>query len=327
MVNRICRVCNLRTLLIIPCTDRKRLEPREDLRARNLAAGTAREVASEWIKRVATAKPKKLHGEVYCGRAYREAIYAAKELSAELAVISAGLGVVRANRRIPAYSLTVSSGNEDTILDKITSGEARPDAWWRALKLVQDEVIGLHDVVRGESAELILLALSASYARLVRDDLMNLSVAEAKRFRVFGAGIAEHLPPQLAGSVMPYDVRLNGPDSPIPGTMSDFASRALHHFAKCLKDRVVSARCADDDRQILATLMKTWRLPDAPIRQRMTDDEVVHFIVKHWEKTGGRSGVSLRNLRDSGNACEQSRFRDLFQKARNLRQGREGSTA
>jgi len=276
-------------------------------------------VASEWLKRVSSATSRHPHEEVYCGRAYREAATAAKELSAELAVISAGLGVVRAGQKIPSYSLTVAPGSEDTVLNKIKSDGASPDAWWSALKFGQDEVAGVQDVLRSESSALVLMGLSANYARLIRDDLADLSVAETQRIRIFGAGIAEHLPPSLADAVMPYDARLNGPDSPIPGTMSDFASRALHHFAMCLRDGVVSAVHADDDRQKLLGLMGDWRTPNTQLRERMTDKEVVNFILEHWEETRGRSGVSLRLLRDSGRACEQSRFRDLFREASSIR--------
>lgn len=306
-------------MILIPCTDRKRRQPSEQLRARSLEPGSAREVADEWIKRVASADQKHPHEEVYCGRAYREAATAAKELSAELAVISAGLGVVRADRRIPSYSLTVAPGSEDTVLNKITCDGARPDAWWSALKGKHDEGSGVQDILRSEASKLVFIGLSASYAHLVHDDLKDLSDAEARRVRVFGAGIADHLPAHLAASVMPYDARLNGPDSPIPGTMSDFASRALHHFAWCLRDGVVSAAHAEDDRQRLLRQMTDWRNPNTPVRERMTDEEIVRFIHEHWEETDGRSGASLRLLRDSGHACEQSRFRDLFRSARSVR--------
>lgn len=309
----------MRTILLIPCTDRKRRQPSEELRARSLAPGSLSEVAGEWLDRIASATSKQPHEEVYCGRAYREAAKAAKQLSAELAVISAGLGVVRADQPIPSYSLTVAPGSDDTVLNKITCDRASADAWWRALKFRHKEVAGVQDLLRRESSALILIGLSASYARLIRDDLVDLSVAETERIRIFGAGITEHLPPSLAVSVMPYDVRLNGPDSPIPGTMSDFASRALHHFAGCLRDGVLSAAQAADDRQKLLGLMRDWRTPNLPVRERMTDEEIVRFILEQWDETGGRSGVSLRLLRDTGHACEQSRFKDLFRRASHLR--------
>jgi hypothetical protein len=73
--------------------------------------------------------------------------------------------------------------------------------------------------------------------------------------------------------------------------------------------------------------MADWRSPNTQLRERMTDKEVVNFILEHWKETRGRSGVSLRLLRDSGHACEQSRFRDLFREASSIRNQVGRSTA
>src|SRR3546814_9801405 len=40
--------------------------------------------------------------------------------------------------------------------------------------------------------------------------------------------------PRLHPWLMPYDDRLDGCDSPLPGTRSDFASRAAHHFVEAV---------------------------------------------------------------------------------------------
>lgn len=305
----------MRTAILIPCSDRKRGRPSKDLLARSLPVGSLSEVASDWCDRVSSATLKQPHSKVYCGRSYQEASNAAKVLSADLVVISAGLGLVRADRRIPNYSLTVAPGSEDTVLTKIKCDCDRPSDWWRALRACSNEFVGVHDIIRSEPATLFLVALSASYARLVREDLLELSVREAQRVRIFGASIVDHLPPSLTASVMPYDIRLNGPDSPLPGTMSDFASRALHHYAGCLADGVLSANNAANDRRQLLALMTHWRVPNTPVRERMTDEQIIGFIQRHWRQTEGRSGNTLRLLRNSGHACEQGRFRDLFRKA------------
>ena len=288
--------------------------------ARNLCKGAVAEVAELWTERVTHAAESYGYSQIYCGRAYREAAHAAKLLSAELAVISAGLGLVRHDSLIPSYSLTVAPGNQDSITKKVSCGRSNPAAWWEVLKGRSKQTIGLDELVRETKPSLVLLALSANYAKLVFDDLEKLSDDEAKGFRIFGAGITEHLPLNLAGSVMPYDARLNGPDSPSKGTMSDFGSRALHHFAKCLDRGSVRAKTTAEDRATLLNMMQKWRTPETPNRESMSDDDVVRFILENWDTTGGRSGVSLRFLRVSGYACEQGRFRDLFRSAREERE-------
>ena len=310
----------MNALILIPCTHRKRIRPPAELLARNLCKGTATEVANLWTDRVTHAAESYGFSEIYCGRAFREAAQAVKLLSAEFAVISAGLGLVRYDSLIPSYSLTVAPGNQDSITKKVSCGRSNPAAWWEVLKASSKQIIGLDELVRETKPSLVLLSLSANYAKLVFNDLEKLSDDEAKGFRIFGLGITEHLPSNLAGSVMPYDARLNGPDSPSKGTMSDFGSRALHQFTKCLDQGSVQARNVDEDRAALLNMMHQWRSPETPKREPMRDDDVVRFILDNWDTTGGRSGVSLRLLRDNGYACDQGRFRDLFRSAREERE-------
>ena len=303
------------TLILIPCTDRKRIRPPERLRARTLARAPVSDLASTWTRRIASASVSLSHCDIYCGRAYQEAIKATRLQSSELIVVSAGLGLVRPNRAIPSYSLTVAPGHPDSISRRVSCGQFSPAAWWSALKASCKESGGLDELIRESSPTLVLLSLSANYARLIYDDLEKLSDHEARRVRIFGSGIDKHLPPSLIRSVMPYDARLNGPDSLVSGTMSDFGSRALHHFAKCRASGDIEGVDPENDHAALTRLMDPWGFPVVPTRERMSDEAIVQFILDNWVATRGRSGASLRLLRDSGFACEQGRFRDLFKSA------------
>ncbi|MBN9677986.1 hypothetical protein [Salipiger bermudensis] len=309
----------LKPLVLIPCTDRKRIRPPETLLARNLPNGSAVEVAAEWEARLSPQCCHADHSMVYCGRAYQEAATAAKILSSELVVISAGLGLVRQGHPIPSYSLTVAPSGEDAILRKITEGQSGPGVWWRALRASRTASFGINDLLREASEVLVLISLSASYAKLIDEELSAVSEEDIGRLRIFGAGINEHLPRRLSSSVMPYDMRLNGPNSPISGTMSDFSSRALRHYADCLASGMIEGASPHDDGAVLSDIMKNWEYREIPVRTRMTDEEVVDFVLDNWSAAGGRSGVSLRLLRDSGHACEQGRFRDLFKVAKERR--------
>lgn len=309
----------LKLLVLIPCADRKRIRPPEMLLARNLPNGSAVEVAEEWATRLSLQCRQADHSMVYCGRAYLEAAKAAKILSSELVVISAGLGLVRQDHPIPSYSLTVAPSGEDAVLRKITEGQSGPGVWWRALRESRTASFGVNDLLRESSDVLVLISLSASYAKLIGEELSAVSDKDVGRLRIFGAGINEHLPRRLSSSVMPYDMRLNGPNSPITGTMSDFSSRALRHYADCLASGMIDGASPQNDGAVLSDVMKNWERPEIPVRMRMTDEKVVDFILDNWSATGGRSGVSLRLLRDSGHACEQGRFRDLFKVAKERR--------
>ncbi len=285
------------------------------LSARNLTAGSLQEVAKQWSECIHFASDRAKPDDLYCGRAYREGRLAADLIGAELAILSAGHGIVREYQEIAAYGLTVAPGKADSIQCKIPDEEWSSAKWWRALGDYAAASISLSEFFGQSAADLVLVALSENYAKLLSSELAGLDEQFARKMRVFGAGLAKHLPANIEPRLMPYDARLNGPQSPIKGTMTDFPTRALHHFANALHEGLLRGRSSAEDRCQVDEMLKGWTAPAIPVRKKMSDQEVISFVLDNWEKTEGRSGASLRLLRDSGNACEQSRFKDLFKLA------------
>src|SRR3546814_1067715 len=76
----------------------------------------------------------------------------------------------------------------------------------------------------------LLVALSEAYIEMLAPELIALPSDDLARVRIFTASPAARMPDALRPLRMPYDNRLDGPDSPCPGTLNDFASRALAHF-------------------------------------------------------------------------------------------------
>ena len=305
----------MKTVVLIPCTDRKRILPSSSLCARNLSFGDLNQVAKEWSLRVRAANERFEPDQLYCGRAYKEGRQAADLLGADLAIVSAGHGIVPQGERIPSYGLTVAAGKQDSIPTKVQEAEWSTASWWQAIGEHLRATVRLSEFFELVSADLVLIALSENYANLLASELAQLSDFWVKRIRVFGAGLEPHLPSKVRPCLMPYDVRLNGPESPIRGTMSDFPTRALHHYALGLKGGLLSGHSCAEDRCGVEEILHTWSVPEIPVRKKLSDQEVINFVLENWEKTKGRSGVSLRLLRDSGNACEQGRFKDLFKRA------------
>src|SRR3546814_17413643 len=106
---------------------------------------------------------------------------------------------------------------------------------------------------------------------------------------------------------MPYDDRLDGCDSPLPGTRSDFASRAAHHFVEAVVLDTPKASAEAHAKRVL-TLLTNWRAPSLTSRPRRSDAELLPIISDHWEATGGREEEGLRVLRaEGGVACARGR--------------------
>src|SRR3546814_15406868 len=69
---------------------------------------------------------------------------------------------------------------------------------------------------------------------MISDELAHLPKSARTRLRILTGAPAARVDPRLHPWLMPYDDRLDGCDSPLPGTRSDFASRAAHHFVEAV---------------------------------------------------------------------------------------------
>jgi hypothetical protein len=219
-------------------------------------------------------------------------------LGAPLKIVSAGLGLVDSDAEVPAYEATIAPGSPDTISSHL---DVTPERWWAALKSCQqfEWPVG---------AQLLLIAASGSYLKMIEQDLLELPV---DRLRLFTRADAGRLPIQLRSAVMPYDDRLDASDGR-PGTIADFAQRAMAHFAEQVLPCAPAGGLEDHIGLVLSRL-SPLTAPAKRVGRKATNEEIKAAIAIHFEAVGGQSSQMLRKLRDElGLACEQSRFRNLF---------------
>jgi len=294
------------TVIITTCTNRKRKAVSDELRICALKPTGLAEVAGQWGRRLASADELHLPAAIYGGRGFQEARSVASALDARLLIVSAGLGLIDAIDEIPSYACTIVTGVSDSVASRV-EGAFSSAQWWSALNRVSPFGLTLHDAVDGSDG-LIFAALSDAYIEMVADDLLALPSDVLGRLRLFTRAPLERVKAGLRPFVMPYDERLDGPDSPIPGTISDFSGRALRHFA----DAIFSP----DDRRSLAehtqavhSAVAKWRKPERPVRLRLEDEAILSIMRNHW---GDPKGMSLPRLRGEFNvACEQGRYAGL----------------
>ena len=173
-------------------------------------------------------------------------------------------------------------------------------------------------LIRRNRGVTLAIGLTRTYADLVTGDLLRLGPEEFDRVRIVGLSIAEALPPALRHCVLPYDDRLDGPQSPLKGTRGDFSSRALRHFAAVIWPTTRGADLEIHKKRVAASL-KGWRRAPRFARQLKSDHEIIDVIVASLVETDGQAGPTLRHLRDvKGIACEQGRFKNLFKEALKL---------
>ncbi|WP_156347477.1 MULTISPECIES: hypothetical protein [unclassified Sphingomonas] len=298
------------TLVITNCTNRKRKPIPHALHMSDLAAAPLPTLAAAWAERLEAAPERFPATSIYGGRAFQEAVTVATATKARLLVISAGLGLIDASTDAPPYACTVLVGAADSVAGKVT-GPYGAAHWWTALRAVSPFARPLAEFVAGEDGP-ILVALSDAYLALIADELLALPPAKLDTVRIFTRTPSARVAPGLRHLIMPYDDRLDGPDSDIPGTRSDFAGRALRHFVA-----LGSAGTAVQDAAAVETALAAWRLPARHDRARHDDAALLDLMRMHWLRAGGSSSKLLRIFRDDlGIACEQSRFAGLARQIR-----------
>ena len=98
----------MRHLLLTSCTRRKRVRVEPALSAAALSRGPINSVAADWADRIQSALALVPATKLYAGRGFVEARAAGFSPRAPLFIISAGLGLIEGQTRVPAYSLTLA---------------------------------------------------------------------------------------------------------------------------------------------------------------------------------------------------------------------------
>jgi hypothetical protein len=156
-----------------------------------------------------------------------------------------------------------------------------------------------------------VIGLPSSYLRMIAPALGQLSAEACRKIRITGGRFASELDPRLEAARLPYDDRLDGPESTLPGTKSDFAARAARHFVENVL-LYEPAAGTDIHRAQVEAMMSKWTRPIAKLGARMSDAEIKSIVRENWERAQGRNTKLLRILRDELNvACEQKRFQGL----------------
>ena len=305
------------TLVITTCTNRKRKPVSADLHMSTLPQASLTDLTNDWARRLSAESAHFPAHDIYGGRGFHEALFATELLDAQLMVVSAGLGLIDASTRVPPYACTVLVGATDSVAARVT-GEFTVAGWWRVLNAASPFAVALEGAARDHKG-LICAALSDAYIDMVADDLLALPAPVLARVRLFTRAPLERVALGLRAFVMPYDDRLDGPDSPIRGTRGDFAGRALHHFAAMTGPWGDAGSVAQHAAKVSAA-QSGWRMASKIDRVRYDDATLLDLIRTYWDAERGSSSRLLRRFRDNlGIACEQGRFAELARVVRGER--------
>lgn len=299
-------------LLITNCSATKTAPARRLLRARSLTKGTVTQLAEQWRGRLTQSPPGVIARELYSGRAFSLAAGAAERHRSPLFIASAGMGLVGAETRLAPYSLSVSPGGRDCVLDRASPDRAFSSTdWWSALQALYVGSSTLHRVLRQHPSALCVIAVTRPYLKMLEEDLSAVPERDIERLRLVGVGAGFNLPGCIRDCVMPYDARLNDQRCGSSGTQFDFAARALIHFVDLVRaDRRLLSPAAHATR--VRRSLSRYRAPVRPKRQRVNDALLLRRVLQLKRMQMSRTSALAYLRNDLALACEVHRFSAIW---------------
>lgn len=309
--------------LIVTCTSRKRETPARGFRLGDLREKSVSVRAHHWIEKLRTrVSPNEPHAEafkLYCGEYWsvvRELPSVARTSGVALRfwICSAGYGLITPDSEIRSYSATFSAEERDSVTRGLDAATRRVAAqqWWKQIGTWSgprgNRVRSLTSLVRRYPRTPLLVVASPDYLHALEKDLSGAleGLSDPDLLLIVSAGTRSF--GRFSRNLIPCDARLQ---ALVGGTRASLNIR----IAKLLIERSGEMRLGV--KRLSAELGKLLSLqPAIENYQRLaaTDQQVRTFIRTQAHKNGTLMSRStlLRKFRDSGKACEQSRFANLY---------------
>jgi hypothetical protein len=310
--------------IVAACADKKRYPPDRGARLRAHARGSVAERAASFTAALAEAGPRLPASELYVGP-YWATVRSLPEIAASagrsprLWVASAGYGLIPATATVSPYSATFQVGHPDSVADPRSShpvGE-QLSAWWTELTRRRNsshpEPRSVAELATGDRRATVLVIVSPRYFQAMRGDLERTAETLGDRLIVISSQRPRDGDP-LQANVVVSEGRLT---NLVGGALPSLHARVAAHLLREVRPHAFTAAAL---RTLCAQVASTTAPRRSYDRRPMSDDEVVDFIRRataHKSSRASHTGL-LRELRSNGRACEQKRFKRLFEEATQL---------
>lgn len=297
--------------VVVTCANRKRHPVPGELRIQSIRQRSVERRFDAWVERLATSDAPAVPAEQLYGGEHWQIARTLEHGAAHgghpvrVWVCSAGYGLVPLTAPLRPYAATFAFGQADSVA--ATTPSAR--SWWdRHTSWVGPSTSStprsLAALATHAAHGALLLVLSGPYLRACGHDVLAAAdqLHHPDQLSIISTGST--VPSDLREFVLPADGRLQGA---LGGSMQALNVRIAAHLLE--KHRAPLKRPALAD---TVTALGRGRPRPAPLqRTPLSDDQVRAFITSHWTENATHTRL-LRQLRDSGLACEQQRFARLF---------------
>jgi hypothetical protein len=298
--------------IVTTCSDRKRAVGVSPILLRQVPAGDVIQRVARWHGLLRHAKNLFAARDVYRGEHWsvaRQIPERGRELGFQpsLWVCSAGYGLIHADTEIAPYGATFTRGHPDSVgkpkCRSSTTSDAR--AWWSEL-CKRSEVPGLEALAARRPLTPLLVAVSATYLNAIAEDLLAASrrLRSPELLMIIAAGV-DKAPAGLEDNLLPAGAEFS---SRVGGTLGSLNIRLALEALRWAESGDLDA---DYLRERFGERLRRMPAFSRPEGRSLSDLEVVDFINRNFKIATSHTGM-LRQLRDSGLACEQGRFRELY---------------
>jgi len=297
--------------VIVTCANRKRHPVPQNLRLQGIQHKQLRARFDTWIRQLSTSQAEEVSADqLYGGEHWQVARTLGQRAAvggraAVTWVCSAGYGLVPITAPLRPYAATFTFGHPDSVGDTTESVQR----WWdhhtnwqgpvagtpRSLSSLADQAPGTH----------MLVVLSAMYLRACARDLVALAehLRQPEQLTIISVGGAASR--ELREFVLPADGHLQ---TVVGGTLGALNVRIAAQLLQTAPNTPPNRHAFADG---LSQLRQQAGQRSVFQRTPMTDEQIRAFILEHLTEHSTHTAM-LRQLRNSGLACEQRRFAQLF---------------
>ncbi len=314
-----------RVNIVTTCSDRKRAVGETPILLRQVPAGDVNQRFDSWQRLLRLAKNRFAARDLYVGEHWSVARQIPKRgmelgFRASLWVCSAGYGLIHSDTEIAPYGATFTRGHPDSI-DKPTHRkptQSNAREWWLA-SCKRSTIRGLTALATDHPSTPLLVAVSSTYLNAITDDLLAASrqLRSPDLLIVIASG-TDRAPIGLEDNLLPAGAEFS------PSVGGTLGSLNIRLVLEALRWGQTGGLHATYLRKRFGQQLRRLPAFSRPDRRPLSDPELIAFISRNLHISASHTGM-LRHLRNSGLACEQARFRDLYHATVGQRNAARGS--
>lgn len=285
----------------------------------SISANSLQKRFSAWLERLSCDKSEtKKTIDLYSGGSWKIVRRINSEFGGKLKtwVVSAGQGLLAEEEKVPSYAATFASGEPDCVLSGKVSSDNLTD-WWTLLcewRRANGKVISsLADLAHAYPDQPMVVALSADYFKATQSDLLKAraTLSNPDLLVIISAGTNSSR--ELANNLVPADARL---EHVFGNSRIMLNARVAEMVLRQFKSEEIRASKVAS---YLGEIIRGLPPSTYPKRERASDNEVSAFISQKLHLRPFSCSRLLQEYRATGRACEQKRFRNLYQNIRSLK--------